>query len=135
MKVLSQLSLLFTTCTLFSAIAFGQVPLPGQGRQGAPRIENRDIVKITTNLVQLDATVVDKNGNIVTGLTADDFEIYENKRKQQITNFSFVELQRDKSSGASSAATITVKSNKTIAIPPMPTSLRRGTPHRRAGRR
>ncbi len=58
----------------------------------------------------------------MTGLTADDFEIYENNKKQQITNFSFVELQRDKSSSAATS----VKPNKNAAtIPPMPTTLRR----------
>src|SRR5207244_6620867 len=69
-----------------------------------------------------DALPIYKDGNIASGLTADDFEIYENNKKQQITNFSFIELQRDKSA----AAAITVKSNKTAAtVPPMPTTLRR----------
>ena len=49
-----------------------------------------DVVKISTNLIQLDVTVTDKNGKIVSGLTADDFEIFENDEKQTITNFSFV---------------------------------------------
>ena len=112
------------SCPLFLATAFGQTIPPRQNPRlpPPPRIEDRDVVRVSTNLVQVDATVLDKDGNIVTGLTADDFEIYENNKKQQITNFSFVELQRDKSSSAA----ISVKPNKNAAtVPPMPTTLRR----------
>jgi VWFA-related protein len=49
-----------------------------------------DVVRITTNLVQMDVVVVDKKGNQVTDLRAEDFEVYEDKRPQQITNFSYV---------------------------------------------
>jgi len=43
-----------------------------------------DVVQITTNLVQVDATVTDKDGKYVTGLTSADFEILENGRSQPI---------------------------------------------------
>jgi len=46
-------------------------------------------VKITTNLVQVDAVVTDKNGKIVTDLKPEDVEILEDGRKQKITHFSF----------------------------------------------
>lgn len=49
-----------------------------------------DVVRITTNLVQMDVVVVDKKGNQVTDLRAEDFEVFEDKRPQQITNFSYV---------------------------------------------
>lgn len=48
------------------------------------------VVRISTNLIQVDVTVTDKNGKVVSGLTADDFEIYENGERQGISNFSFV---------------------------------------------
>jgi VWFA-related protein len=48
------------------------------------------IVRITTNLVQLDVTVLDKKGKHVTDLTADDFIVLENGRPQTITNLSYV---------------------------------------------
>ena len=77
---------------IFAAISlFAQTPSPTPAKSN-----DDDVVKITTNLIQIDATVVDKDGRIVTNLTGEDFEIYENDRKQPITNFSFVELQPDK---------------------------------------
>jgi VWFA-related protein len=58
--------------------------------QPAPPDDDDDVVRITTNLVQMDVVVVDKKGNQVTDLTAEDFEVYEDKRPQKITNFSYV---------------------------------------------
>ncbi|HEX2270999.1 MAG TPA: VWA domain-containing protein [Pyrinomonadaceae bacterium] len=48
-----------------------------------------DVVKITTNLVQIDA-VVTKKGKPVTDLKAEDFEIYEDGKLQTITSFVYV---------------------------------------------
>jgi VWFA-related protein len=82
---------------LFSALAIlfcASISL-SQATTSTPQGGVEDVVKISTTLIQIDATVTDKKGNIVKGLTADDFEIYENDKKQLITNFSFVELQPD----------------------------------------
>ncbi|MDQ3181293.1 MAG: LPS export ABC transporter periplasmic protein LptC, partial [Acidobacteriota bacterium] len=49
-----------------------------------------DVVKISTTLIQVDVTVTDKNGKIIRDLKSEDFEIFENDEKQDITNFSFV---------------------------------------------
>ncbi len=74
----------FTTLLLLSALtAFAQTPTPTL----AP---DDDVVKITTTLIQIDATVTDKKGNIVKDLKPEDFEVYENGKKQDITNFSFI---------------------------------------------
>lgn len=54
--------------------------------------DDDDVVRITTNLVQIDAVVTDKKGQPVTGLTSEDFEILENGKSQKITNFSFIEV-------------------------------------------
>ena len=44
--------------------------------------------RVTSNLVFLDVTVVDKKGRVVTsGLTKDDFAITENKKPQRIFSF------------------------------------------------
>ena len=62
--------------------------MPVLGQTG-PTADKDDVVKITTNLVQIDA-VVTKDGKAVTNLTADDFEIYEDGRKQMITSFAYI---------------------------------------------
>lgn len=53
-----------------------------------------EVVRITTNLVQIDAVVTDKNGKPVTDLRAEDFVILEDKRPQKITAFSYVSTDR-----------------------------------------
>lgn len=47
-------------------------------------------MRITSNLVQVDATVTDKKGRPIPNLQPEDFEIFEDGRPQKITNFSFV---------------------------------------------
>src|SRR6266566_6224788 len=51
--------------------------------------EEQDVVRITTNLVQVDV-VVTKDGKQVTDLKPEDFELFEDGRPQQITNFSYI---------------------------------------------
>lgn len=43
---------------------------------------------IEIRLIEVDAVVTDRDGNPVTGLTANDFELFENGKRQEITNFS-----------------------------------------------
>lgn len=55
-----------------------------------------DVVKITTNLIQVDVTVTDSKGKPVTDLKPEEIEIYENGKKQNITNFTFITSVREK---------------------------------------
>ena len=87
-----RLSLFPILLLTLSFTIFGQQPIP----TATP--EDSEVVKISTSLIQIDATVTDKKGNIVKDLTADDFEIYENNIKQTVTNFSFVELRSEQTS-------------------------------------
>ena len=54
-------------------------------RQPAPD----DVVRITTNLVQLDAVVTDKSGNQIKGLSASDFEVFQDGKPQKIVSVSY----------------------------------------------
>ena len=66
---------------------------PTPARQTQPPPDDTDeeaVARITTNLVQLDAVALDKQGRQVTDLTAEDFEVSEDGRPQKITNFSYV---------------------------------------------
>ena len=87
MKTKVFLSLLLSLSLLVPALAQTQPATPPQAQQ--TRDDQDDVVRITTNLVQVDA-VVTKDGKPVTNLTADDFEIYEDGRKQAITSFAFI---------------------------------------------
>ncbi len=62
---------------------------PTSPPQSPTKIDQDDVVKITTNLVQVDA-VVTKDGKLVKDLRAEDFEIYEDGRKQDITSFTYI---------------------------------------------
>jgi VWFA-related protein len=55
-----------------------------------PPKDDDQVIKISTDLIQIDVTVMDKNGKLVTDLKPGDFELYENGEKQTISNFSVV---------------------------------------------
>jgi VWFA-related protein len=75
---------------LLCGAASGQQPQSQP--QPTPTATDDDVVRITTNLVQVDALVLDKKGRQVTDLRPEDFEVYEDGRRQKITNFSYIEL-------------------------------------------
>jgi VWFA-related protein len=78
---------------LFLLLAFHVLTVFSQDRQPAasptPPADD-EVVRISTNLIQVDVTVVDSRGRAVTDLKPEELEIYENDKKQPITNFSFV---------------------------------------------
>ncbi|HET6976714.1 MAG TPA: VWA domain-containing protein [Pyrinomonadaceae bacterium] len=85
MKIRTFLALLVMFCIFLPALAQTK-PAPQPQK---PADDKDDVVKITTNLVQVDA-VVTKDGKLVKDLTADDFEIYEDGRKQAISSFAYI---------------------------------------------
>jgi VWFA-related protein len=74
--------------------ALGQTP--SQQQQNG----DEEVVRITTNLVQVDAVVTDKEGRQVTDLKPEEFEITEDERAQTITNFSYVYINPAKTNQA-----------------------------------
>ena len=83
--------ILLTVLTLL-----GILSVNAQTPQPSATPPDEDVVKISTNLIQIDVTVTDAKGNVVKDLKAEDFEIYENGEKQKITNFSFVASVKEK---------------------------------------
>ncbi len=80
------LSMLLTT--------FAQQPTPPPkptppAQEKPPEIDSQDVVRITTNLVQIDA-VVTKDGKAITDLQPEDFEILEDGKARAITHFSYI---------------------------------------------
>src|SRR6185369_8395471 len=90
MNIKAFFALLLVFCVLLPALAQNK-----PAAQNLPQTQNQtgddkdDVVRITTNLVQVDA-VVTKDGKPVTNLTADDFEIFEDGKRQTISSFAFV---------------------------------------------
>src|ERR1043166_3139203 len=83
MNIKALLALLLLFCFISPALA--QTPPQAQ----KPAEDKDEVVKITTNLVQVDA-VVTKDGKPVTNLTPEDFEIYEDGKRQTITSFAYI---------------------------------------------
>jgi VWFA-related protein len=49
-----------------------------------------DVVRITTNLVQIDAVITDKSGKPVTDLKPEELQLLEDNRSRKITHFSYI---------------------------------------------
>ena len=81
--------------------------------------EDDDVVKISTTLIQIDVTVTDKDGKVVKDLKPEDFEIYENGKKQEITNFSFVSIDN-----ATKQTLVKSKEKDKISIPLPPVPIK-----------
>ena len=84
--------------------------------QQSPKVEPEDVVRITTNLVQVDAVVTDKNGKVITDLKPEEIRIYEDGRQQKITNFSYNVTETTQSPTGPSKP-VTVDKNAPV-IPP-----------------
>ncbi len=79
---------LLTVILCAEIFAFGQQPTaPPVSPQQQP--ESDEVVRITTNLVQVDVVITDKDGKLVTDLKPEEVEISEDGRKQKITHFSY----------------------------------------------
>ncbi|MGI8642256.1 MAG: VWA domain-containing protein [Pyrinomonadaceae bacterium] len=101
----------------YSLTSFAQTATPTPTPKPS---DSEDVVKISTALIQLDVTVTDKSGKIVKDLKPEDFEVYENGEKQNITNFSFI-------SAGSESIKLAIKPNKNdklAAVPLPPTQIK-----------
>lgn len=76
----------FLAFLLIFAISTSQV----MSQQTAPSSQD-DIVKISTTIVQMDAIVTDKAGKRITGLNAEDFQVYDENTLQSVDYFTAIE--------------------------------------------
>jgi len=103
-------------------------PPPQRTTQQPQKPDHDDVVKITTNLVQVDAVVFDKNGKPVTDLKADEVLILEDGKPQKITHFAYNATATPAVNGTVKPAA-TGKSNE-VAPPVAPDRLTRENVHR-----
>jgi len=115
---------LFLSLAIIHALfvsATGQQPsaTPNPPRQQNPSSDKDEVVRITSNLVQIDASVTDKKGKPIADLHPEDFEIFEDGKPQKITNFSYVSRGEQ-----TTTPPVTVKPDrlgKKAVAPPPPT--------------
>ena len=86
-----------------------------QQQQPAPD----DVVRITTNLVQLDAVVTDKSGNQIKDLSATDFEVLQDGKPQKIVSVVYFNTEVPERTRLQSAE---AKSSGEKRQPPAPSS-------------
>lgn len=93
-------------------------PTPPQSPSAQKDISaaDQDVIRINTNLVQIDA-VVTKDGKQVTDLNAEDFEVFESGKPQRITNFSYI-------SNIVAAPSPNVAAEPRVTAPPVPSAVR-----------
>ncbi len=77
-----------------SAQAQNASPAPGS-------VQDDDVVKITTKLVQVDAVVTDRDGKQVRDLSINDFELLQDGKRQTLSSVTYV--NRDNADQADSA--------------------------------
>jgi VWFA-related protein len=77
----------FLVTAILSVSASAQTPAPTrqQNQQG-----DEDVVRITTQLIQVDAVVTDKNDQIIPDLKLSDFSLYENGKRQELQFIEYV---------------------------------------------
>ncbi|MEZ5345864.1 MAG: VWA domain-containing protein [Pyrinomonadaceae bacterium] len=73
----------------FALSAVGQTPVP----TSTPINDDSEVVKISTDLVQVDAVVTNEKGEPVTELSSGDFQIFQDGKPQRITAFTFVNTE------------------------------------------
>jgi Ca-activated chloride channel homolog len=54
-------------------------------------VDDDDVVRIETQLISVPAVVTDRTGRPLTGLRAEDFQVFEDGRPQKLTNFATME--------------------------------------------
>lgn len=102
---------LLAAALVLSTAVFSQQPTP------SPKsAKDEDVVKISTNLIQIDVTVTDKSGKVVRDLRPEDFEVYENGQKQNISNFSFILNARETAAPVEKPA----EKKPQVVLPPPP---------------
>ena len=103
-------------CTLLTAIVAQQSTTPTSPPPQRPTSDTAEVVRISTNLVQIDAVVTDRRGQHIADLGAEEFEVYEDGNRQQISNFSYISIQPE----SNALSTEKPKSDDKTPLPPRP---------------
>ena len=76
-----------------AGLAQNAPPAPSGQQAPAPRPRTGGFrFRVNTNLVLVNVVVRDKDGNLVRGLTKDDFQLFEDGKQQTIADFGFEDV-------------------------------------------
>src|SRR5262249_26633902 len=72
---------------LISSIVIAQTP-PTQSTKA--EVNDQDVIRISTSLVETDVVVTDKNDQVIPDLTINDFKVFDNGKRQEVKFMEFV---------------------------------------------
>jgi VWFA-related protein len=104
----------------------GQTRTAPPPKEGDPQRD--EVVRVTTNLVQVDVVVTDADGKQVTDLRPEEFEVSEDGKRRELTNFSYISTEPTPDAGAgvrSTAPAGTAAAPKVAPAPLRPEQVRR----------
>ncbi len=111
---------------LIFLVALALAPLSIHAQTPAPTPPNTKpadddaVVRVTTNLIQIDVVVTDSKGNLVKDLKQEDFEIRVNGKPQPITAFSLVNLDLQPAARSALADNKAVLNKTAGSVAPVP---------------
>src|ERR1035438_6973815 len=118
--LLSHLKMRRIPTVLFLAFALAPALTPApQALQPQP---SDNVIRITVNLVQVDAVVMDSEDKPVTDLRKEDFVVLQDGKSQVITNFSFISTKEGavRSTPVKPAPVVNGEKAKGAKAPPPP---------------
>jgi len=78
---------------VFIAVPFDGLTSAQSSAQGPSSTQKKPVFRLNTQLVSVDVIVRDDKGNVVRGLTEQDFEVTEDGKPQEIRSFSFQQIK------------------------------------------
>ena len=106
--------------TLLIALLLGMAPAQTPQQPQKPKEESpEDVVRITTSLVQTDVVVTDKSERIIPDLKMEDFELYDNGKKQDLKFMEFVSVETGRrAEGRPTSAPVIVETETATGLSP-----------------
>ena len=117
----SAFAVTLTAVAAVTVALFGQQVTPRTAPQPSSSQGATPVFRSGVNIVLVDVVVRDKKGEVVKGLTANDFDLFEDGKKQDIVSFAFEEVSNNAQPVESAAMFSSAASNATpVAVGGVP---------------
>jgi VWFA-related protein len=101
---------------LTSAVFLAAIPVQSQDKKEPRTSPDEDVIRVTSNLVNLDVMVKDKKGKAITDLKAEDFVLSENGVRQNIEFFDST-LASGNDTGRPGTISVTTGPRPPVSLP------------------